>query len=365
MDFVKTYTYEVSLAIIPLSIYFFMLLKYTPMNLLYMHNSNVSYRIILLCMVLYTTFGFAEPDTYHYHDIYDFMLKNNRKVHVEDVYFWLLTVLPHNYYLWRFIIWGTASYIFVFLAKHSSLHPYALGSLLPVLFLHQLVVTRGALGISLLLLSFYIFFREYSKYKSIFALSFGILLSLAFHNSILTFAFIALLALFIPFNQNVYRLSILLFPFLYLFIHQLVQSILSYGFLSSDSVNFASDYINSAMLTKNINGYIADFFLLSPIIIIVFYELPRFIFNFREYIPSFLFFLFKYSYILFYLGFLFYNQPTSMWISVRTMHAGYFPLVLFLAYFYQESYSRKLQVFYYYLVACSIIIYFLRLKSWL
>lgn len=362
MELEAKYSYSAILALIPISLFVYMILRYRFSNLNRKTINN--YFLIWICITIYSTWGFAEPDTYHYHQLYDEMVRYKQSLHVEPFYYWLVTILPNNFYLWRFVIWGTAAALIIYVAKRNYISSSALGLLIPVMFLHKFVVTRGALGLAFLMLVIYLYYSYRKKALAYSILFLGIFLSTYLHKSIPIFVLFALVALIIPFNKKLYWLSLIFFPIFYVLLFIISDYILGLNIFSEETVNFTTNYLEHESMTKNMLGYIMDMITYSPYIFVLFFVLPKFYFHNKLHDTPYGEFLFKYSYILFYVAFLFYNQPTSIWVFSRTIHAGMFALVFLFAMYYQRVHGKREKKLYYMFLLPTLLTYISLLMNW-
>ena len=77
------YTYSGKLAILNLILWLIFVIIYRAE--FFRHtNRSMNYAFIGIIVTIFATFGFSEADTYHYHRIYDEMLKFSEAIHVED-----------------------------------------------------------------------------------------------------------------------------------------------------------------------------------------------------------------------------------------------------------------------------------------
>lgn len=325
------YNYDGSLAIINLLIWLILLLTYKSEFFRYTAKKS-SYSFLFLMVVLYTTFGFSEADTYHYHNLYDQMLKFGHAIHVEEFYFWLIRILPHNYYIWRFVVWGLATLLTIATFKRFNLNAHVVGFVFPMILLQEFVVTRGALGIALFLFSASFLIKP-GKYKLISFL-FGVIGSvcaLSLHHSLPLFVLISLFAL-IPLNKVIIIALIILYPILRLVVIPFIFSIIESGLLSSNTEDFATLYLESEKNISNINGIIRLIIEYLPRFLIFFILVKEYIFSRVKELPKYFKLLFQYSFLLFYVALLCFGQETSSFIASRTIHMMCFPLTIVLSY---------------------------------
>lgn len=333
------YDYNGNLVIINLLIWFILLLTYRSEFFQYTPRKT-GYFFLFLMVVLYTTFGFSEADTYHYHDIYDQMLNLGNAIHVEEFYFWLINFLPHNYYIWRCVVWGLATILIIGTFRRFNLNAHVVGFVFPMILLQQFVVTRGVLGIALFLFSFsYLIKPGENKIFSYIIGVIGCILALSLHRSLPLFVLISLFAL-IPLNKTLIITLILLYPVLRLVVIPFVFNILDIGLFSSGTEDFAMSYLESEKKVANANGIIRLVIEYLPRFLIFFILIREYIFKRIKEFPKYIKIFFQYSVLLFYIALLFLGQETSSFVTSRTIHMMCFPLTIVLSYHLSIDRSR-------------------------
>ena len=288
-------------------------------------NRPGKYELIGFIAILFSTFAFSEADTYHYEYIYDKMVLYNVRIHIEEFYFWLVQVLPKNYYIWRLAIWGSAALIYIKVCKVNNLDSRIVGLIFPLILIQQFAVTRGCLGITLFLLGASVFIKREKQNKALYIWSvFAIVASLFLHKSLPLFIAIAALA-FIPLNKKTFTLLLILFPILRGAVLPFVFDFLGSGFFSEDTASFATDFLKREKSEMNFNGLLRSILEYAPKFL-MFYALIRcFIFR-KAQIPRNIRFFFNYSFVLFYIALLFLGQATSSFVTNRTLHMMSFTL---------------------------------------
>ena len=292
-------------------------------------SQSRNYWFVFLGMALYSVLGFLEPDTYHYHRIYEEMMVSGLRVYVEPFFYWLAIHLPHSYVLWRFFIWGTASFLMIQSAKMLDLNANVLCFMAPLLFLLQLSVTRGAIGLALMVFCAILFIQSLEKKKVVLVIVaiLGIFASTFLHKSMIIFIVILVASYLIPLNKRTFIVSLILFPFLYGAALQLFQNFSFFSELSEDQVQLISNYQVSEKMVKNINGIIVAFFEKTVLLFLVFNITKKYLYDKIESTEAQRF-IYKYAYLMVYVSFLFFGQEVSNWVSDRTLHAASFALVL-------------------------------------
>lgn len=323
------------LALINLVLWLFMLIYYWNKS-----NSSRKQFWGVAAMLLFFVFGFSEADTYHYYDVYNQMLLYHEPIHVEPFYFWLIEFLPHNYYLWRFVVWGMALFILMFVYKRYGLNVNILGVVFTLILLQKFVVTRSCLGIALFMLAISLFYvSSKSKLLSHLLGVLCVVASVFLHQSLPLFIGIFLLS-FIPFNRLTILLSLILFPIIRELLLPYVLELLSMGVFSSETIDFAASYLEDEKSVANTNGLIRQVIELLPFFLMFVLLVVEYVFR-KKYIERSIKILFRYSYVLFYVAMLFLGQETSSFISSRTIHMMCFPLVVVVANYISTTNRRN------------------------
>lgn len=339
-----SYSYTGSLVLFNLFLWLILLLRYSRYVFSNRFNINRkgSYWFPLVITILFTTFAFSEPDTYHYHEIYDRMCKVGYSVHIEEVYFWLLNILPKNYYLWRFVIWGGASLLLIITFKRYNLNHSIVAFLLPVILMQQLAVTRGALGISIFLLatSFWMKPIEGRKVLSFLIGILGCIASLFFHRSMPLFILVYFVS-FIPLTRFTISLLLILFPVFRVHVIPLIIKLFDIGLFNAEVQRFSIKYIEGERSVANLRGIIQQTVEYLPRFIIV-YVIVRYVILKKDCWPSYVVQLSKYVYVLFYISLLFYGQEISSFMSSRTIHMLTFPLIVVFAYILSQNTNKTI-----------------------
>lgn len=294
-----------------------------------------NYGFVYLLLVLFATFAYAEADFYHYQFHYDMMKHYDIESLAEPIYFLIAKNLPDNYFVWRFSIWGSAAFFMILALKKVGVCASYAGLMMPLFFWHQFSITRGALGLCIITLA--LTYCMDSKEKLLIrVISIMVLCtSVFFHNSIAVFLLFIPIALLLPLNSKVLRLSIFLFPFLYCGIILLTNNVMNLDVLAANTEKLAEHYIEGQHSEKNFWGVACDLLNFSGQLLMLYLSI-RFVLRQKEQISSVIVFLIKYGYVLVYMSFLFYGQSVSSFISSRFLHASTFPLIVVYSYYIQH-----------------------------
>ncbi len=290
--------------------------------------------LVFLLTSLISVFAFTEYDLYHYHTMYDLMVRHKEAEHVEEYYFWLSQILPVNYYLWRFAIWGCASLLIVLTLRIMKLNATISGAIIPILLISRFVVSRVSLGLSVLLFSLVLLLLPNKKKHVRLIGILGVISSLFLHESMIVFVPIAIISIFVPINKKTVILSLFAFPFLYVSVMTLSERVLdAYGLVEQNRI---FSYLEADALKASFVGQIYDMSKKIPLLLML-YSISKYYLNFnkenrlKEEMTYFYFY--KISYVFIYVSFLFYMQDVSDWISRRVYDAGLFPLLLCLIFY--------------------------------
>lgn len=335
------YEYSGKLAIINLAIWIILIALYNSQFFCHNPKKNRGYFILGILVSLFTTFGFSEADTYHYHGIYDEMLHYHYPIHVEQFYYWLIDFLPSNYYLWRFVIWTVALVLLIKAFKRLNLDPSAVCFVFPMVLLQQFTVTRGCLGISLFLYSYSLIVgRSKNKILSFVIGVVGCIGAIFLHRSMPIFIIIFLASL-VPLNKYTILIIILTIPVARTVVMPYVNDILQSDLINSNTSDFAVLYLEGQKSEVNINGVIrmlVDYF---PRIMIVFILIKDYFWKGR-YISYPMKILLQYTIVLFFVAILFLGQETSSFVTNRTIHMMTFPLTFVMSYYLMQEKRHKI-----------------------
>ncbi len=331
------FAYNGQLVLINIFLWFILILSYRRDFVTCVNKGVHSYGFLFIMVTLFSTYAFCSADTYHYHDIYNRMHVVNGPIHVEKVYFWLLSILPRNYYIWRLIIWGLASFFLILTFKRYKLNQGVTALITAVVLLYQFAITRGSLGISIFLLSSSFLLKPING-KRLLSCILGIagcVLSLYFHRSM--FAFICLFILsFLPINRFSLFLSLALFPILRIRIIPAIESVVDLIALGDDMTRFTNSYMKGEHLSANIRGVIQQVINFLPCFVSIYILIKA---NILRSVQGsrYITILSRYTFILFYVSMLFYGQNVSAFMSSRILHVMYFILTIVLSHTYMHN----------------------------
>lgn len=329
------YSPDYQLVIINVMIMGVMLLKYRRVIVQRSIEIDCNYFFVAFGLLLYSVFAFAESDTYGYYSLFDTMRRYHEKIHVEEFYFWL-TQFIDNYFVWRLIIWGLATFILIFILRFFHIDSFTAGFLIPSLLYYQFAQTRASLGLLVLLVALIILIKDIKKIKNWFFSLLFFCIAFQLHKSISVFMVLIPIAFIIPLTKKTIVITLLIFPLLYGIISSLPDYLLSWSYFQDDTINMGNMYLEKENYTANFNGMLRLFLDWSGVLLNLALTTLYFC-KFGNTIDQTIVFMQKYGYLLVYVSFLFYGQLMSSFISSRTLHAAAFPLLITSCYYYQNK----------------------------
>lgn len=292
-------------------------------------SSNSDLFLLFSLITLYSVFEFAGGDFYHYKEFYEVIHFKGENDGLDPIYIWLADVLPESFYLWRFVIWGLAAFIWVMLIKRLKCSVRLAGCLFFLVVFFLFVGARQALGFSILYMGLTLIFTPHSKLEMLW----GILLCLVsyfFHSTMIVYLILALFVL-LPLSKKFIVISLLLFPVIYYAFGGIIELFMTqmniYNEASSEVI---SRYLESDFrVTSNVYGVIRMVIDRAPIFILLYYGLKDVFWKKIEIDKVYQKFLLL-AYMMIYISFLFQGREVSSFISPRFWDASLFPLTLFL-----------------------------------
>lgn len=290
------------------------------------HNKKDNYVFFLIIVCVFSTFAYTTGDFAHYHELYESIYLGAPSYDLEEIYCVLLNILPHNYYLWRFVIWG-ASLIFLILTYKRIQSPVRSSCLFFVLILISgFSNLRNTLGLEIMFFSLTFFINPIGNKKISYMLGFlGLLVCIPFHKSMPLYVGISLLSFFVM-TRWMYIISLLSFPFIYVAFKYIASYLLSLDLGGGDFENSGSHYLEGENFSvTNLNGYFSLILCRLPILLLLYYVISRTLQGVID--NKVVVYFSKYAYWLIYISCVFFNQPTSSFLSVRFWDASLYSLV--------------------------------------
>ena len=324
------------------------------------HRPNSSQLFGLFFIItLYSVFEFAGGDFFHYKEFYErthFLGTNDG---LDPIYLWLIDVLPNNFYLWRLVVWGAASFIWIQIIKRLGYSVRLAGCLFLLIVFFLFVGARQALGFSLLYLGVTMMLNS-TKIKEKLL---GILIFLSayfFHSTMIVYMLLSILAL-VPVKRRTIIISLIMFPILYKIFDAFIEFfIVKFSLFNDDSADTMVRYLESDFRAKsNINGLIRRVIDRLPIFILLFVSIKD-IWKNKIHLPKIYHYFLMMTYILIYISYLFIGREVSAYIAPRFWDAALFPLTLFLGgYLTNKKANLTIYVAVAFLVFSKLFTYFL------
>lgn len=311
------------------------------------NNINKGTKTFFFLLIINSVFAFWEYDTYHYWNVFNKtnMYFNNEILGYEEIYNWFKRISRNNYFLWRAYIWIPACLIMYYTAK--KLHLLNRNFLVAMLLFGSfLSYSRGMLGHAMLVLGCVLLVdKRNNTLTQIIGISI-IALSYFFHKSMLINIIFAILAI-IPFGKKSVIFSIIAYPFFSQVASYIVDviggGVLDVTSLDEDFKDSALRYTNSESTRRNTIGVIITIIQLLPQYITLFYlynkVMIKRIFGIEE--RNVYSYLFKLTYVSFYVASLFFFVDTSDWIYERFKYMGFFPMVFILGKVFSMDKTNK------------------------
>lgn len=319
-------------------------------------NKGTSFSVLLIFIVVFSTFGFISGDYFHYKDLYTEIIRYNENIHLEEFYFWLIQILPTSYSIWRLTVWGFAAIVFILLLKQLNFNAQFSSLLFVLILMTTFPNLRNALGYVVLYYSVVlILFEKHKRVTNCIIGSIGIICSFFLHKSMFMYILLLGIAL-VPFNKWVYIISWIAFPILYKYLYSISEYFLINSFANEQSITSGINYLNSDFNTyANLNGLIRMIVNRTSIILLLLYAIIRVFFKNSDHINYGMKVFLQYSYILIYLSFFFYGQQVSAFFASRFWDASLYPMAIFLIYYlYNKRDIRFVRMCLYLLVVSNL-----------
>lgn len=293
-----------------------------------------NYIPLFLFLLVFCTFDFIGGDFFHYLNLYKSNSSLNTNLsgqHLEAFYLWLIKVLPGNYFVWRFTVWGIASLLLV--ATFKRFHLPARISALAFLLVISVVFAsfRNSLGfVTLFFGSTFLFSNKGSKFLNLLIFAECLICSLFLHRSMFIFATLFCVAL-IPIGKRTYLISVLLFPVLYRLIGGYAYQILGSSLVSEDSAANGIGYLESEFRVETtLMGYVQLALSRLPIYVILIYSIINIYFK-RQVVSYSVKTYLNVTYFLVYISLLWRGQEVSAFLTNRFHDSAMFFCSVFLA----------------------------------
>ena len=305
---------------------------------------SVSYLPLLLVGCLFCTFDSLSGDFIHYWEAYEEITRSHlADGHMEPFYIWLINNLPCNYFLWRFIVWGSAFLITILSFRFLDLHPSFSTLVFTLILALYFPNPRQSLGCVILYFGFINIMNDNSiRLEKLILGLFLFFISIYFHKSIFLFIGILLFSS-LPFfhNKYFYIFSLLAFPFLYSTIYYLSGEFVTMFATSDQGIEGLRylDYDDWEQL--NWKGYLRLGVKRIPLIYILVHSIINMYWR-DEYVPYIYKSFHNCAYCLIYISLLLWdNGSISAQMTTRFWDASLYPLTFFSAYYLYQLYEVK------------------------
>jgi hypothetical protein len=321
----------------------FIAMLFTFEHIFNVRANGMGYKWLLLLLVVFSTFAFCTGDYLNYRLLYNDTLKYNSSEHFEELYAWLIEVLPREYHVWRFVVWGLASIVLIWTYKKLKLPQNFAVMVFVVLLMPVFPNLRNALGYVVVLLAIAFLADKQSSNRSwCILVAFALLaISTFLHKSMFLYIVLALFA-FIPLNRVYYLLLLILFPILYLQLYGMSSAFIDVFATSEFSGETGHRYLDSDLRsTFNIYGIIQLTLNRLPVLLLLFYIIKNTVYTRKIEVSFYSKVYTKYTFILIYMSFLFYGQNVSAFLSSRFWDASLFPVTIVIADFWENRPRSK------------------------
>jgi len=333
------YEYSWQLALLSYSFYFVMLIIASPYKNYLSRTrlvNQVYLNIFFFFYMILNVFSFWEYDTYHSWE--QFLLYGSDITGYENIYHTIAEFVNGDYFLWRFLVWVPAClFIYLTARKLELLNNKFLVSI--VLFGGFIGYTRGMIGFTMLIFGLVLLIDDNRVLKKLLGLCL-IVGSYFFHKSMFVAILFSILALF-PFKKNILTSLVFGFPLLAIFTTIFVLmfgDVLSSAGLSDGVGEAGENSVNSALSyereTRNTIGMLMKLFEVIPQYATLFYMAKLIykekILNNVTHEKTYKY-LFRFTFIGFYVASLFFFTDFSAWIYERFKHIAFFAMIFVFA----------------------------------
>lgn len=304
------------------------------------HIQQNNYNIYIwqtIITILFCVFGYADYDFYHYQDLYKVIIGYQSEEYMEPVYSWLALVLPENYYVWRFAVWGSATILGIWTLRRLDLMPKVTCCMFTLFYLNTIYFMRGSLGIAILFLGYSFIVKPINKRSLSIIIGIALIVSSYFFHRTMLLTIAVLFLTPFKLNKLFVIASLILYPLLVVYVTQFLQ-LISFGGIESDILLEGTNekvlgYVNREAFKYNTNGIIRQVIQYAPILSALALVTWKIVFK-KIAIPRYIYAFFIYWYVITYIAFIFFPQETASWIFIRFIKMGDFPMVIVLSWYY-------------------------------
>lgn len=309
------------------------------------YRKDNNYVPLFVFLLVFCTFAFIGGDYFNYQSLYKSSTSLSAGAsgqHLEAFYMWLIKVLPTNFFVWRFVVWGLASALMVATYKRFRV-PAKVASMVFLLVVSVVFVSfRNTLGfVALFFGSTFLFSQKGNKLLNYIVFAIFIVCSLFLHRSMFIFAALFCAAL-IPIGKKTYLLSIVLFPILYKLIDNYAYQLLGSSLASEDAATHGVGYLESDFrVDTTLMGYVQLLIWRLPIYVILIYSIIKIYFRQQDVTYAVKTYL-NVTYFLVYISLLWRGQEVSAFLTNRFNDSAMFFCAVFLAMYIPSQPKSKL-----------------------
>lgn len=256
-----------------------------------------------------------------------------------ELFYQALWLLCRDIVVWRFVVFGGAILLLALTIQLLHVNHRFACFIFVITEMFMFGAMRNTFGLMLMFFSVALLFIPGDFLKKTFFIllaSIGLFGCTFLHRSMWLYVGLLPLAL-IPFGKRTVKWSLFIFPFFYSSIFIFAQWFLN-TFTDAETQQHASYYTDSEMATtlvKTINDIIKQICYIYLMSIAI-----KNLLNDKNKSPLVFKFFMRYSFILVYIGFLFYGQTTAGWLYSRFVGAGEMTFMFVMMYFFY-TYPRK------------------------
>lgn len=314
---------------------------------LFSNNSKkgTGYFVLWAFLSLFSVF-YIPLDGDNYTDIalYNNYISNGVEHHLEPLYFWIMSVLPHSFFLYRFVVWGTAALFVVLTFKQLGIESqfstivFTLVCLLPCFY-----YLRNALGFSIL---YYVVTCILTHRKGPIGMRirnyciWGALLYLSYltHTSMPLYYLIVLVAIFLPLNKYVATIFFIGLPVLGTFLMEFANIFMIY--VTLETAEAGVGYLEKTEgYDFSMMGLAFQAFMLAPYIYSMYIATKDHIFGKDASDKNLKFYLMA-TMVLFSSSFLFMGKA-SYSLHLRLLNTSFMPMAFFMALYFKNRRTEK------------------------
>lgn len=310
------------------------------------HGFIILWSVLTIFSVFYQP---TEGDSQSTLELYENYIYSNAEYHLEPFYYRLMDIIPGSYYLWRFVIWGTASLLTILSIRCLKINNnfatiiFITTCLLPIFY-----YVRNILGLSIM---FYAFTRILTfnsnsykaKVREVIICLFLLIVAYFTHSSMPLYFSIALVAYFIPHSRKCIFILFAIILILFFFSEKLIMFLVNSGIYMEYALYVAEIAFDSDTgHDYNIFGQMLRYFWFLPYIIVIlwglFFKQPASLSN-HEFRSQNFFLIF--SFILFFGTLSLFGRINSS-LYYRLLNSSFFPLAFYASMFLFHKKSSSL-----------------------